>query len=695
MDPISTKPTVVINLSDLGNKNFSNVTEISLPIINKNHFFIKTKEAKKTAIRLQEEKENIISFLDLPPSFQVELKDEFSDEMCVVCCVALKIMQLSFEISSQGSAELDNLLKHLHFLAHKIYDIYMEYYSQSNTKSTEKFISLKNCLHILLIDIENIIPNINEHNRQYLQRIYNLIHDLNENIQIDNKPIFFQANLSRFENNGYHNEITPLKALANLQKKINIIFRFYSDIHKSFLENNATFQSYEKFKNSWENIDNLFKKIKIYFSTKRKKGITFNTCHQIMDNLWHRLEPFKNFALLCMNNFDLQIYKNLPTAPILNYEKYSIIKSETKLAINPDIVSNILLFDSVMRFVRICTMDIRHEITKIGTSYCQENNLILSKNKMNKLFSYLNKFVKSLNDINISFDNNSAMTPMGKINGNYVFSQINSILNILNANWKRYSKDSRVFHIGNIYMNLFWLRHCIGDTLVLFLTKLTNNLLLQKNKISQTKNKSHLEREKRLLEHSLNNVALIKELLIDYYYPIEEMINNFEEMLLIKKIEFMNPDQPKIEEKKEELIEMVPTINDITSQEEDQSIKEVIQDVEEKIEEIDLETPVINKKRTKNKNTTESQENFDSKLSTLSNSLNEKNENYKRVSNVKFMELVDEVIEHGFLFLKQTGSHVNFKNPEHPELGIITVPRHQVVSPGVVKQVRSKLKNKR
>lgn len=677
--------------------NLGSVDRIEGKIYSDLNLRVSHKEIKKTPISLEYQNKNLksLSYLDLPRSFQFELSEEVSDELCILSSIALKIIEISFEISTNGSEEVNEVLKHLHLIPYKIFQTYCDFYiNKDKQKRIKEYNALKTCFSKLLTDIEKVSPLTSEKNQMLFQRIYAIIQDLDAELIFDKKPLFLGIKPANLIENSFHlnQSRTPVEALSLLQKKIYNIFKFYSFIYEIFLKDNHVFlNNYSDLKLEWENIAAQFKSIKILFSKKRKAGITFNTCDQLMHNLWNRLKPFKNFALWSMNSMDAGLLRAIPSVPIINFEKYgfkNLYNREEKLDDNT--FNNYMLFNETMRCIRLSTIDIRQETLKIGNAYCNQKKLILSSEGMNELFIHLKNFIKDINKINISF-NSEAITPLGQKNGNFVFAQLESISNVIYENWNRYLNDQNTIHIGNLYMNLFWLRHNIGDALVSFLSESAKKMVLQKNTIdslSKTKNKAKMLREKKILEQSLFNIASIKEILSTHYHPMEKVIDNFEQHFLCEK---------KLEVLEEEINEAV--IDNIIEKEEPKNEPQIDKNSTVKIDKEKKIEPKLNKNQKKSQVEISNEppqiiEDFNSKLNSLNESLKSGEENYQRVRNVKFMELIEEVIDHGFRFLKQTGSHVNFKNPEHPELGIITVPRHCTVSPGVVNQVRTKLRKK-
>lgn len=661
-------------------------------------------EDKKIRLKIVQNKESLkLSYSDLPESFQKELHNDCTDDLCIVTKVFLKIIQLSFEITSKDSIELQELLKHLNFLPCQIFHLFKAFYHSKNSVNLKKFNFLKIQILRLLDEIKNTLPKVIEVKQKLLNRIYLLLYDLNENLIIDKKPIFLNiksAHLINVNYHSYHN--IPLEALNLLQKKINNAFKFFSCVYKNFLEDNTIFsENYQDFKDDWSRQKAIFTKIKNNFSKLRKRNITFSTCQKTLRVVDNYLQSFVKLSLVISSRGDENFEKAISKEPILDYEKYY---NTFGISENNNFIFNSLLFQYSMKFVRYYIIEIGYDVVNIGNSYCIQNNLKLSKKEMKILFDQIQKFILEINKINITFETKS-FTPNGISNGNIVFTQINNVINSLQNNWEIYVKTLNPYLIGTIYYDLYWFQKNINETLIQLISNKMEQIIDLKEmmeSLSPKQSKIFKSCQKKL-ESSLNNIYLIKTLLEDYYAPIDKKIDLFEEIFLKKKkLNSLDNSIEAIPEVKDKEIkdEPIDDQNDSIIDSKDKSNELKSHKIEGTQIEITSTQKIINlaqkdKKQSKNSKIEikiDEDEDFNGKLSLLKEEIKKKSD-HKSIFNVKFFELVQEVTDHGFRFVKKTGSHVKFKNPNHPEISPIIIPEHSkgTLSPGIVKQVRAKI----
>lgn len=688
--------------------------------------------------------DTVAYFEELPPIVQRELKDKYSSEITIIAFLFDQMLYMTSKLSKECPSTARDFFNDFSVLIPCLFYFYDLLSKNKPSPNNEMILQLSEVLATLIQKMEGLSPLLKGKMPEELLRLRGIVEELKNSLS--GSGLKFE-HYSCLLSNVIGRTVEPGESLEGILEKSSEVALFFQQVPSLFIEISEVSSPKEPIDHRiWLSVRQIFSVYRESIKKQKKKKVTLSYLLRLYHSTYHRLTPFTVYSIM-MDSHRNHSYKSLPkighSINLNEYKLTPLLMDHSGSLVNDENIEENLAesFNDITYFflsslIKISTLDLKQEIGFAIEAKAKQDDKIIDRQAVRRLIADLNQMSKEL-QID-EFPEKSEKMIMIDHNGPLTFTLL---LKHLNESVSIIAKlEDRDFpsSVSLLFNALFWVDYQLKYGLENFVTAILEEVKDNFSKITDMNkkyakmtlsDKLAFKKQQKELKKTLDRIARFMLIFDKYCKPILESIEDFEANFLTKQVREV---QEIIVAEEELACSKDPILSQISSNISGTSCSSRMESPEEsppdstlhetrKAEETCDFTEALScskkdkhvkkhaeKKQEKNlptkiiqvKESSKPIQPFDEIISQHATSvaaefdqIRSKRElgEYVSIHNVKWRDLVQEVLDAGYKFLRAKGGHFHYKNPEHPEAGLITIPVHgkkDTVSPGVVKEVR-------
>lgn len=651
-----------------------------------------------------------LSIESLPEVIRNEIKGNTSYELNLRSILFYRISTLLNEIKTSSRKEVENL----YTSAVLTIPYYFDLFCKIKDKDEPLAINLKDSMLSMLGSLKESLGKLSMSNQIRAGTVIEILSCLidslaGEGLSIDSyKCLLWMIKDDEYQQNKPDQQFDELQKTA---QDLSVNFQAFYSIFLGGEEAGESSQNSDMV--LWKNSAKAVKKYVEKLKFKRKKTLTLDLMIELNRWSYEHFSPYKIYTVAFKALSALEQVKIASKTKKVDFNLFNLkplMSSEEPF--QESFFTSISLLNSV-QILRAGLIHLQSHVLKTCESQVVQEDFKVNLIFLKKYLDRLKGVCNLTKNLNTSFEiNKKIMTHDGCYSVPVYLKQ--AILNLTERLEKKIELHEAEYSnrpfISNLISFRFWMNYeqqvgvellCKGvveeiRTSMSHLEKINKGMLPQKGK---ERLRVLAQRKEKLdeLKETLENTCKFIEFFDTEFTPLNKTLEDLSPFL--QKNQALEPIKPIISHEKPPEIETPIQVTDaLKTLPSSSSLNEILTPKNENVN--GITKPATQKgKAPIEVDSFEQEDLFKKKLSNLESAVSSSNQSRQKgqhssAHNVKLRDLLREVVNAGFEFVRQTGSHMQYKDKINPERGIVTLPRNSkkgTISVGVVKEVRERI----